>query len=149
MRPLSLLPLLHLTAPTPAALPSSGTTSWLPSSHSLKQHLSCTFHPPTTNPYSAQKRTKFSALFTLHHLCHDHPLHHLCHHHPPRARAISSCSHTLPLMVGVGNHDFDFKGQKFDPPWFNNTNDSFGECGVACVARRPVQNELNFGGKNN
>ncbi len=38
-------------------------------------------------------------------------------------------------MVGVGNHDFDFKGQKFDPPWFNNTNDSFGECGVAYSAR--------------
>jgi hypothetical protein len=38
-------------------------------------------------------------------------------------------------MVGVGNHDYDFIGQDFHPPYFNNSNDSFGECGIAYSAR--------------
>lgn len=49
--------------------------------------------------------------------------------------SIEPLTRFTPMMVGVGNHDFDFTGQKFDPPWFNNTNDSFGECGIAYSAR--------------
>lgn len=36
----------------------------------------------------------------------------------------------VPYMVSVGNHEYDYLGQPFRPPWSNYANDSDGECGV-------------------
>ena len=41
----------------------------------------------------------------------------------------------VPWMVGIGNHEYDYDGQPFEPDWGNYGNDSHGECGVAFMAR--------------
>jgi acid phosphatase type 7 len=37
---------------------------------------------------------------------------------------------TLPYHVCIGNHEFDFVGQDFQPSWADYGSDSHGECGV-------------------
>jgi hypothetical protein len=38
-------------------------------------------------------------------------------------------------MVAIGNHEFDYVGQEFNPIWANYSYDSRGECGVPFESR--------------
>jgi len=48
---------------------------------------------------------------------------------------IEPLSTRLPFMVVIGNHEYDYIGQVFSPPWSNYYNDSDGECGVPTKQR--------------
>jgi predicted phosphodiesterase len=41
----------------------------------------------------------------------------------------------IPYMVAIGNHEFDYVGQPFNPVWANYSDDSRGECGVPFDSR--------------
>eukprot|EP01123_Difflugia_compressa_P012083 TRINITY_DN5046_c1_g1_i1.p1 TRINITY_DN5046_c1_g1~~TRINITY_DN5046_c1_g1_i1.p1 ORF type:complete len:224 (-),score=34.59 TRINITY_DN5046_c1_g1_i1:8-679(-) len=38
-------------------------------------------------------------------------------------------------MISLGNHEFDYPGQKFTAPWANYGTDSDGECGIPTYKR--------------
>ncbi|EGC32331.1 hypothetical protein DICPUDRAFT_38536 [Dictyostelium purpureum] len=44
--------------------------------------------------------------------------------------AMEPITSKTPYMVSIGNHEYDFTGQPFDPSWANYGTDSGGECGV-------------------
>eukprot|EP01123_Difflugia_compressa_P012086 TRINITY_DN5046_c1_g2_i3.p1 TRINITY_DN5046_c1_g2~~TRINITY_DN5046_c1_g2_i3.p1 ORF type:complete len:556 (-),score=91.44 TRINITY_DN5046_c1_g2_i3:58-1725(-) len=41
----------------------------------------------------------------------------------------------VPYMISLGNHEFDYPGQKFTAPWTNYGIDSNGECGIPTYKR--------------
>lgn len=43
---------------------------------------------------------------------------------------MESVATSLPYLVGVGNHEYDYYGQPFSPDWANYNDDSRGECGI-------------------
>eukprot|EP01138_Halocafeteria_seosinensis_P006906 gb/GECG01007064.1/.p1 GENE.gb/GECG01007064.1/~~gb/GECG01007064.1/.p1 ORF type:complete len:670 (+),score=40.47 gb/GECG01007064.1/:1-2010(+) len=48
---------------------------------------------------------------------------------------ISAVATHAPYMVGIGNHEYDWKGQPFQPTWAKFGHDSGGECGVPYFKR--------------
>jgi len=51
---------------------------------------------------------------------------------------ISPMGEQAPYMVSVGNHDYDWPGMPWNPPWSGFGADSAGECGVPYTKRFPM-----------
>lgn len=50
-------------------------------------------------------------------------------------QSIQSVAASVPWMVAIGNHEYDFTGQPFHPSWSDYGTDSAGECGVPYLKR--------------
>uniref|UniRef100_A0A7S3D3P6 Purple acid phosphatase n=1 Tax=Palpitomonas bilix TaxID=652834 RepID=A0A7S3D3P6_9EUKA len=63
---------------------------------------------------------------------------------------IQPLSAHVPYLVGIGNHEYDYPGQPFDPAWAGYGVDSGGECGVPYSSRfrTPASGEGSVKGKN-
>lgn len=48
---------------------------------------------------------------------------------------IEPVSARVPYMVGIGNHEWDYPGQPFRPPWSDYGSDSGGEAGLPYLTR--------------
>jgi phosphodiesterase/alkaline phosphatase D-like protein len=48
---------------------------------------------------------------------------------------IEPIASTMPYMVAIGNHEYDWPGQSFKPNWSNYGYDSGGECGMPYFKR--------------
>jgi len=64
---------------------------------------------------------------------------------------IEPSAKTIPWMVSIGNHDYDYYNQPFQPSWSNYGGDSGGECGIPYTHRFHMPNNnqywwsLNYG----
>jgi len=55
---------------------------------------------------------------------------------------IQPIASAVPYMVSIGNHEYDYPGQPFNPPWGGYGHDSAGECGI------PYQKRFHMPGPN-
>jgi hypothetical protein len=57
---------------------------------------------------------------------------------------IEPISRSIPWMVTIGNHEYDYLSQPFKPDWSNYGGDSHGECGVPFSYKFQMPNNNQF-----